>query len=318
MTATIGLDLGGTKLLAIAMVDNEVVGEIRVSTPGNADQLSAAAIDAAQKVWLDDVGAVGIGIAGLVEYPSGVFVWGPHVAGTDVRVRTDVEAALDVPVVVDNDANTAAWAEYVLGAGRGVGSMVLVTLGTGIGGAMVIGGKVHRGTSFAGEFGHMRYEPNGLQCDCGKRGCWETVASGPALMRLAADQVARNPTGPFARRLGNADITGEMVTAAAADGDEIARGLVAQVGVAFGHGLCTLIAVLDPDMIVVGGGLGSIGERILEPARMVAADLLHGGSYRDPPPIVVADLGPRAGAIGAALMAADLVTGLTDLAGTAP
>lgn len=316
MATTIGIDLGGTKLLAVRMVNNEVVDDVRVSTPGEADQLSTAAITAARSVWSEDVGAVGIGVAGLVEYPEGVFVWGPHVAGTRVPVRADVEAALGVPAVVDNDANTGAWAEYLLGAGKGHDSMVLVTLGTGIGGAMVLNGKVHRGTSFAGEFGHMRYEPNGLQCDCGKRGCWETVASGPALIRLATEHVARNPNGPLAQTLGDRLITGEMVTAAAEAGDEIARGLVGQVGAAFGEGLCSLIAAFDPDVIVVGGGLGSVGEGILEPARRVAADLLHGGSHRGLPPIVVAGLGPQAGAIGAALMAEDLVTGRMRLAET--
>lgn len=309
MATTIGIDLGGTKLLAVRMVNNEVVDEARVSTPGEAERLSAAAIEAVGLVWTDDVVGVGIGVAGLVSYPEGVFVWGPHVAGTNVPVRTDVEAAVGVPTIVDNDANTGAWGEHLLGAGRGYDSMLLVTLGTGIGGAIVIDGKLHRGTSFAGEFGHMRYEPDGLQCDCGKRGCWETVASGPALIRLAGDHIARSPTGPLAQLLGDGPVTGEMVTAAADAGDEIARGLVAQVGAAFGQGLCSLIAILDPGVIVVGGGLGSVGEAILAPARRFAADLLHGGSHRELPPIVVAELGPRAGAVGAALMAEDLVTG---------
>ena len=315
MATTIGIDLGGTKLLAVRMVNNEVVDEVRVSTPAEADRLSAAAVEASRAVWTEDVGGIGIGVAGLVQYPEGVFVWGPHVAGTRVPVRADVEAAMGVPVVVDNDANTGAWGEYLLGAGKGSDSMLLVTLGTGIGGAMVVNGKLHRGRSFAGEFGHMRYEPNGLQCDCGKRGCWETVASGPALIRLATEHITRNPTGPLAHTLGTGDITGEMVTAAAAGGDEIARGLVAQVGAAFGEGLCSLIAAFDPDVIVVGGGLGSVGEGILAPARRVAANLLHGGTHRDLPPIVVAGLGPQAGAIGAALMAEDLVTGRMRLAG---
>jgi glucokinase len=316
VATTIGIDLGGTKLLTVRMVDREVVAESSVSTPGDADQLSDAAIDAARAVWSDDVGAVGIGVAGLVEYPSGVFVWGPHVAGTRVPVRADVEEALGVPVVVDNDANTGARAEYRLGAAQGSETMVFVTLGTGIGGAIVIDGEVMRGTSFAGEFGHMRYEPNGLECACGKRGCWETLASGPALVRLATDHVEHNPQGPLAQTLGRGPISGEMVTAAAESGDETARRLVAQVGKAFGEGLCSLVAALDPDIIVVGGGLGSVGESLLGPARLAAADLLHGGPHRDLPPIVVAGLGARAGAVGAALMAEDLVSDRTQPART--
>jgi glucokinase len=157
------------------------------------------------------------------------------------------------------------------------------------------------------------FERNGERCACGKRGCWETVASAHALERLAADFVTRNPAGTLAARLGEAAITGQAVIRAADEGDETARGLVAQVGIDLGLGLCNLIASLDPQIVVVGGGLGSVGESLLGPARRAAADALHGGSHRMLPPIVVADLGPAAGAIGAAMMAVDLVEGRLEL-----
>jgi glucokinase len=274
-----------------------------------ADQLAGAVVEAVRGVMTPDVDAIGVGVAGLVQWPEGVFVWGPHVAGTSVPLRAALEQEFDLPALVDNDANGAAWAEHVAGAGRGYGDMLLVTLGTGIGGAIIVDDKLHRGKSFAGEFGHTMFERNGHRCACGKRGCWETVASGPALVRLAREFIFQNPDGALAHRLGSEPFTGEAVTRAADEGDETARGLVAQVGADLGRGLCNLIAILDPDIIVVGGGLGSVGEALLGPARRVAADALHGRTHRGLPPIVVAELGPAAGAAGAAMMAADLAAG---------
>jgi glucokinase len=262
-----------------------------------------------------DVRAVGVGVAGLVRRPEGVFVWGPHVAGTGVPLRDDLEEAFDVPAVVDNDANTAVIAEHAAGAGQGYDDIVLVTLGSGIGGAIVVDGTLYRGRSFAGEFGHTLFERNGHQCACGKRGCWETVASGPALVRLAREFIFQNPAGALADRLGDGRISGEDITRAADEGDETARGLVAQVGADLGRGLCSIIAILDPEIVIVGGGLGSVGEALLGPARRVAADALHGGAHRELPPIVVAELGPSAGAYGAAMMASDLAQGRTPAGG---
>jgi glucokinase len=313
MATTIGIDLGGTKVLAVRMVNNDIVATVKFSTPGGADELTPAAADAVEKLWSGDVEAVGIGIAGLVSWPDGMFVWGPHVAGTNVPVRAELEAKLGLPVVVDNDANTAAWGELHLGVAKGHDNVLLVTLGTGIGGALVIDGEVHRGSSFAGEWGHTLYDTRGARCDCGKIGCWETVASGPALIRLASAFVAQNPDGALAHTMQGREITGEAITRAADAGDESARSLVAQVGADLGRGLCNLIAIFDPDMIVVGGGLGSVGESILGPARRTAADALHGGAHRMLPPILVAGLGPSAGAVGAALLAEDVATGRLNL-----
>ncbi len=314
MIATIGIDIGGTKVRAVRLEDGEIVDEAESAIDAVPDSLSKAALEAARAVWTGDIAAVGVGIAGLVAWPQGVLVWGPHVSGSNVPVRADLESALGVPVVVDNDANAAAWAELKLGSGRRYRDILMVTLGTGIGGALIIDGQIHRGRSFAGEIGHMTYEPGGLQCDCGRRGCWETVASGPALTRLAREYLVQNPDGALAHRLGDLTIQGEDITGAADAGDETARSLVAQVGIALGHGLCDLITVLDPEIVIVGGGLGSVGESLLGPARRVAADALHGGAHRMVPPILVAGLGPAAGAVGAALLAEDLVAGRLDLA----
>lgn len=309
MATTIGVDVGGSKMLVVRVENNEVVARARHAVPDDPAELSSGAIEAVGQLMSDGVEAVGVGVAGLVQWPDGVFVWGPHVAGTGVPLRANIEAALGLPVVVDNDANTGAWGELHLGAGRGYRDMLFVTLGTGIGGAIVLDGTIHRGLSFAGEWGHTVFESDGARCGCGKRGCWETVASGPALVRLASTMVAQNPDGSLAHRLRGRELTGEAITAAADAGDEAARGLVAQVGADLGRGLCNLIAIFDPDIVIVGGGLGSVGESLLGPARRVAADALHGGAHRMVPPILVAGLGEAAGAVGAAMLAEDLVTG---------
>ncbi|HEY5727747.1 MAG TPA: ROK family protein [Acidimicrobiia bacterium] len=307
------MDLGGTKLLAVRLDGDAVVDERRSSNPSGRVPIVDALATAIGEVLTDDVDAIGVGIAGLVEWPEGIFVWGPHVAGTGLHLRSHLEEAFGLPTVVDNDANTGAHAEHTRGSARGYDHVVFVTLGTGIGGALIVDGRIYRGGSFAGEWGHTMFERNGERCACGKRGCGETVASAHALERLATDFVTRNPGGTLAARLGEAAITGQGVIRAADEGDETARGLVAQVGIDLGLGLCNLIAALDPQIVVVGGGLGSVGESLLGPARRAAADALHGGSHRMLPPIVVADHGPAAGAIGAAMMAFDLVDGRLEL-----
>jgi glucokinase len=304
VATTIGIDIGGTKVAVARVTDGETQAETRTETRAEGP-LTPEIFAAIREVWTAEVHAVGAGVAGLVDAASGSFVWGPHVAGTAIPIKEMLESELGVPAIVDNDANMAAWGELRAGAGRGYRDMLLVTVGTGIGGAIVVDGEIYRGLGFAGEWGHMLFEPGGLPCDCGKRGCWETVASGPALARIARDHIARNPQGSLAVRLRGSVIDAEAVTRAADEGDEPARGLIAQIGGAFGLGLCSLIAILDPEIIVVGGGLGSVGESLLGPARRVAAEALHGGSHRRLPPIVVAELGGRSNAVGAAFMAAD-------------
>ncbi len=302
--STIGIDIGGSKALAVRL-DDGVLAEHRHEATSRGPLIEAA-LGAIKSVWADDVEAVGVGIAGLVQWPEGVFAWGPHVDGANIPLKSLLEEELEIPVAVDNDANVAAFGERVAGAARGFDDFLLVTLGTGIGGAIMIDGSVYRGESFAGEWGHIRHDPTGLLCDCGKRGCWETVASGPALVRLAREVMSLNPEGSLARRFGSRPIMGEDVTAAADSGDEVARGLVAEVGSELGRGLANLIAIFDPELVIVGGGLGSVGESLLGPARRVAGEALPGGNHRLLPPILVAGAGPRAGAIGAAYLASSI------------
>ena len=264
-------------------------------------------IDAIERVSDGTEQAIGVGVAGLVSMEDRSLAWGPHLPGTSLPVGDDLQERFGLPVVVDNDANVALYAEMRIGAAVGYDNVLLVTLGTGIGGAIATEGAVYRGGGFAGEWGHMKVSRPGLLCDCGKRGCWETLASGPALERLAREVIAANPNSSLARAIGDGPVTGHAVVAAADGGDETARALVAEIGREFGQGLADLAAIFDPDLIVVGGGLGSIGEAIVGPARRTLTDALHGGAYRLPPAIQVAELGPASGAIGAALLAEDSV-----------
>jgi glucokinase len=300
----IGVDIGGSKALAVRMEG----GVVRSNERSELDR-GLSTIDSItrsiEKVIDGALDAIGVGVAGLVRSNDGVLVWGPHVQGTNVPIRKELEQRFNVPVVVDNDANTAAIAEFRSGAGVGYRNGLLVTLGTGIGGAVYANGEVFRGESFAGEWGHVRVTDAGMLCDCGKRGCWETRASGPALARLAREVVRANPDGSLARVLDGQEISGETVVVAADAGDETARAMVTEVGLAFGQGLADLIAIFDPEILIIGGGLGSVGESIVGPARRVVVDSLHGGRLRVPPAIQVAALGPTAGAVGAAMLASE-------------
>ena len=301
---SIGVDIGGTKALAVRLDGQQIIQESRFTVERSTETLDAI-VQSVDAVYDDTVQVIGVGVAGLVLPRTGTLVWGPHVPGTNLAIRPTVSERFDVPVYVDNDANTAAFAELRVGVASGYKNVLFVTLGTGIGGAVVIDGTLYRGGGFAGEWGHVQVERDGLICDCGKRGCWETRASGPALARLGREVVTRNPDSSLARILEPDSISGESIVAAADAGDETARALVTEVGRSFGQGLADLVAIFDPELIVVGGGLGSVGESIVGPARRVLSDSLHGGRLRVPPAIQVATLGSSAGAVGAALMAVE-------------
>jgi glucokinase len=295
----LGLDFGGTKALAVRFEAGRVIAEEDAAATGPPGE---AVIPILERLWAGGVAAVGIGVAGLVDTEAGRFLWGPHVGGPPVALRDLVEDHFGVPVVVDNDVACAALAELRLGALRDRSEALMLTVGTGIGGAIVSGGAVRRGANgLAGEWGHLPYADPGLPCSCGAEGCWETEVSGPALARAAARHVAGYPGGTLAARLGERTPSGEAVVAAAGAGDPEASALVAGIGEHLGRGLARLIAVFDPGTVVIGGGLGSVGEPLLGPARRTAASHLFGAGHRPVPEIVSAALGARAGAVGAAL-----------------
>lgn len=307
----IGIDVGGTKVLA-GEVDAEgrVLRTVQLSTPGRRvdvrlveDTLTAAVEQIADGRPVD---AVGLAAAGFVDAEGERVMFAPHLPWVDAPVRRRLEERWDLPVVLENDATAAAIAEATYGAARGVDDMLMITLGTGIGGGVVLGGRLHRGANgMAGEFGHMQVVPDGLECECGKRGCWEQYCSGNALVRHARAGLGSRPS--MLDELCGGDpqrITGPMVTAAAEDGDLLAREAFLAVGTWLGVGAANLAAAFDPACLVVGGGVSAAGDRLLEPARAALQLSLVGAGHRKMPPLVAALLGPRAGLIGAAALAA--------------
>ena len=310
MGCWIGVDVGGSKVLA-GVVD-ETGAVVRIahgSTPGRlvaAQAVEDAVVEAVTTVaGQDEVSAIGVAAAGFVDREGARVVFAPHLPwrGEDVRARLQERFA--APVLLDNDATCAAHAEAAYGAGRGAASMLLVTLGTGIGGGLVLDGRVWRGHhGMAGEFGHMQVVPDGAACECGRRGCWEQYSSGNALVRGARSQLGSQPT-VLAELCGGdpARLTGPMVTEAAASGDLVARAAFSSVGRWLGVGLANLVAAFDPALVVVGGGVSAAGERLLEPARDALASSLVGAGHREVPALVPARLGSAAGLVGAAALA---------------
>ena len=306
----VGIDVGGTKVLAVE-VDGAgaVVRSARRETPGRL--VDTALVEDALTDALRDVadgravGAVGLAAAGFVDRPGERVRFAPHLPWRDEPVRDRLAARWGTPVVLDNDANCVARAEAAYGAARGYASAIVVTLGTGIGGAVLLDGVVLRGhNGMTGEFGHMQVVPGGQTCECGGRGCWEQYCSGNALVRLARDEIGRTPT--LLDELCGGDperLTGPMVSRAAEDGDLLARQAFASVGDWLGVGVANLVAALDPEVVVVGGGVSAAGDRLLEPARAALSRSLVGAGHRDVPALVRARFGPEAGAIGAADLA---------------
>lgn len=308
---SLGIDIGGTKVAAgVVTADGVILEEVRRVTPGR----DARAVETVIGEIVRELGeryelaAVGIGAAGWMDLSGSTVVFSPHLAWRDEPLRENLETMLRRPVYVTNDADAAAWAEWRFGAGQGCDRMVMLTLGTGIGGALVIDGHVERGSfGMAGEFGHQIIMPGGHRCECGNRGCWEQYASGNALGREARE-LARKLSPMAAGLLAATDgrpknITGTVVTALALEGEATAQELVAEVGEWLGLGIANLAAALDPAMFVIGGGLSAAGEVMLEPARRAYLRNLTGRGYRQEAKILQAQLGPSAGLVGAADLA---------------
>jgi len=307
--ATVGVDVGGTKCLAVVLEGDRVGAERRVPTPRG----SAALLDTVAALVTDvsagaAVSGVGVGAPGLVDV-AGVLHFAPNLPGiTGLALKDELEQRLGLPVQADNDATCAAWGERQMGAARGVDDVVLVTLGTGIGGGIVAGGRIWRGANgFAGEVGHMVVDPDGPACPCGRQGCWERLASGTGLGRLGREAALAGRASRV-RQLAGGDpdhVRGEHVTAAAAEGDEQAVAVMQRLGWWVALGLSNLANVFDPEAFVVGGGLAETGDVLLGPVRAAFAELAGGFGHLPDVEIVPAALGEHAGAIGAASLAAD-------------
>lgn len=307
---TIGIDIGGTKVAA-GVVDEEgkVLARARRRTPSRDPEHLVDIVSEIVRQLLSEheVSAVGVGAAGFIDAARATVLFAPNLAWRDTPLRDEIAARVDLPVVVENDANAAAWGEFRFGAGEQHPQLVVLTIGTGIGAGLILGGELYRGGfGIAGEPGHVRVVPGGRQCGCGNLGCWEQYCSGTALVRAAHEIATQRPQeGQRLRQIaGDIDsIDGPAVMSAAQEGDPAAVDCFQEVGRWLGQGLADLAVILDPSRFVIGGGVADAGELLLSPARDTFGSVLSGRGHRPAAEIVGAKLGSEAGLIGAADLA---------------
>jgi glucokinase len=306
----IGIDIGGTKV-AGALVDENgsIIREARVATPVSDP---VALVDAVVGLVTDlrageKVLGVGVAMAGFIDHQQANVIYGTNFGWKNFPLKSEIEAKLDIPVIIENDANAAGWAEYRFGAGRGHQHMVMLTLGTGVGGAIIVDGKMLRGGfGVAGELGHMRVVPDGIPCGCGQRGCIESYASGTALLRNAIELVdSGNPAGSRLAEIKAqaGQLTGPEVYQALVEGDPGAVQLLRDLASWLGQAIASLSAILDPEVVVIGGGVSQAGDLLLEPVRESFRKYAPAGGFRPELSIVTAEFVNDAGVVGAADLA---------------
>ncbi|MFD4835141.1 ROK family glucokinase [Streptomyces sp. SID4919] len=310
MGLTIGVDIGGTKIAA-GVVDEEgaILETHTVPTPSTPDGIVdaiCAAVGAAGRGH--DIDAVGVGAAGYVDEKRATVLFAPNIDWRHEPLKDKVEQRTGLPVVVENDANAAAWGEYRFGAGQGHDDVICITLGTGLGGGVIIGNKLRRGRfGVAAEFGHIRVVPDGLLCGCGSQGCWEQYASGRALVRYAKQRARATPERAGVL-LGLGDgtvdsIEGKHISAAARAGDPVAVDSFRELARWAGAGLADLASLFDPSAFIVGGGVSDEGDLVLDPIRKSFRRWLVGSHWRPHAQVLAARLGNKAGLVGAADLA---------------
>ncbi|MFB8385974.1 ROK family glucokinase [Microbacterium sp. NPDC055910] len=306
---TVGIDIGGTKI-AGGVVDDEgrIIDSVRVDTPVDTDALARAVIDMANHfIASHDVAAVGVAAAGFIDRERATVIHAPNIAWRDEPLKATLESGIPRPVTIENDANAAGWAEFRFGAGRGVDHMVMLTMGTGVGGAVVLGDELFRGGhGIGGELGHIRFMRDGRLCGCGQRGCLEQYASGRALQREANEIADAGGIGAAlaAVRDERGEIPGPAVSRLVLAGDPGALEALRRVATALGEACGGFQAVLDPELFVIGGGVAELGEHLLELVRPAYESSVPAVGERPVADFAIARLGNDAGVIGVADLAA--------------
>ena len=310
MSLACGIDVGGTKIAGgVVAEDGTILEELRVESPATDPEAIEEAIAGLvlELRGRHEIRTVGVGAAGYVDHDRAVVLFAPNLAWRNEHLKSELEKRVELPVVIENDANAAAWGEFTFGAAHDADDLLLVTVGTGVGGGLVLDGEVYRGANGVGaEIGHMRVVPNGILCGCGKHGCFEQYASGTALVREVRATAASGAmhTRHLLELAGGVvtAITGPLITQAARDGDPFAVHQLAELGRWLGEGIASLTEVLDPEVVVVGGGVSEAGDLLLGPVREAFAGQLVGRRFRPIPEVRRAKLGNHAGTIGAAAL----------------
>lgn len=307
---TIGIDIGGTKISGV-LVDaaDQVLKEDKQPTPANDSKAILETVVAMVENLRagQDLESVGVAAAGFIDANQSHVVYAPNLNWRNEPLKQKLEERLNCQVFIENDANAAGWAEYRFGAGRGYKHMVMITIGTGVGGAIVADGKMLRGGFGIGaEIGHMRFVPDGKACGCGQHGCLEQYASGTSLLNSAKDLIRSN--NPSAKRLEelakDADsLTGAMIFQAIQEGDPATLTLLQHLGANIGTAIASITALLDPEIVVIGGGLSQLGDLLLKPIQDAYLEHLPARGFRPELKIAMAELVNEAGAIGAADLA---------------
>jgi glucokinase len=312
MSYTIGIDVGGTKVLGGVVDENgKVLATARKDTPrqGGSALTQTIADIAKELMQSHDIESVGVSAAGFVSSDRKTMLATPNIADWNgVDLDDELTKLIGLNVIIENDANAAAWGEAKFGAGRNQAHMMMLTVGTGIGGGVVVNGALYRGAfGIAAEFGHMRVVPDGHLCGCGARGCFEQYASGNALLRHAREAISASPE--IARNLlsrgdGSVEgLTGKAITEAARDGDPVALAAFNTTGQWLGAGIATLSVILDPACVVIGGGVIDAGEILLKPTREALERTMPFAGKHPYPQIIAAELGNEAGLVGVADLA---------------
>jgi len=312
MSLTVGVDVGGTKVLGgVVNAYGKVLATSRRDTPreGGSELTKTIAEVALELMQKHSITAVGVSAAGFVSSDRKTMLATPNIADWNgVQLDVELTKLISLPVVIENDANAAAWGEAKFGAGRNQAHMMMLTIGTGVGGGIVVNNELYRGAfGIAAEFGHLRVVPEGHLCGCGARGCFEQYASGSALRRHAREAISASPDlarNLLARGDGTIDgLTGQAITDAAREGDAVALAAFQTTAQYLGAGIASLAVLLDPSCVVIGGGVIDAGEILLAPTREAMKRYMPFAGKHPYPEIVAAELGNEAGLVGVADLA---------------
>lgn len=308
----VGIDLGGTNIVA-GVVDEEYNIVAKASTKTNcprpakeiADDMARMAIQAVENanLTMEQIEWIGIGTPGIANSETGIIEYSNNLGFKDTPMVEYIRETIDKPVFIENDANAAAYGEFVAGAAKGAKNAVCITLGTGVGGGIIVDGKIYSGSNFAGaEIGHTVIEVDGAQCSCGRKGCFEAYSSATGLIRMTNEAIAEHPDSVMAEMSKSAKVTARTSFDAMRAGDEYAKVVVDKYIKYLAAGITNTINIFQPDVLCIGGGVCNEGDALLLPVKAIVMEEVYTRNSPKNTEIVIAKLGNDAGIIGAAFL----------------